>query len=54
MAQINKLVSYKPVVLKECKSLLCYNIKNDLKQATERKCEALRKILGSAQELDFT
>lgn len=54
VAQIQKLVSYNPVVLKECKSLLCYNMKNDLKQASERMCEVLKKIWGSAQELDST
>ena len=54
VAQIKKLVSYKPVVLKECKSLLCCNMKNDLKQASGRTCEVLKKIWGSAQELDST
>ncbi|XP_043921103.1 chromodomain Y-like protein [Protopterus annectens] len=52
MVRIKELSLCNPVVLEESKSLVRSSMVNDLDQANDKECEALKKIWGSAQGMD--
>lgn len=48
-ARVRELASCHPLVLEECKTLLCCSAKADLEQANIRECEVLKSVLASPQ-----